>query len=317
MSKPNAVVYAGIDVAKASLQVYFNGRQTEFENSPAGLSRLSDELQKTPGLHVICEATGGYERAMVKTLHQRQIAVSVTNPAQVRASARACGQRAKTDRIDAQMLSEYGQRYHPQPTPPVVEAQEQLSALTQWLRQLIEGQALAKTQSEHHQDPFVRKQHAKLLKHLQSQIKAVEEQIAALLEKNTALQQRVERLDRIQGVGPRTAWMVLAHMPELGQLSGRAAAALAGLAPWTRDSGTLKGLRCIGGGRPEVRVALYMAALTAVRCNSVLRPFYQRLRDRGKAPKVALTAAMRKLLIHMNSEIKKLASTPTNRNGKT
>ena len=163
----------------------------------------------------------------------------------------------------------------------------------------------------------MRKQHAKLLKHLQSQINAVEEQITALLEKNAALQQRVECLDRIQGVGPRTAWMVLAHMPELGQLSGRGAAALAGLAPWTRDSGTLKGLRCIGGGRPEVRVALYMAALTAVRCNSVLRPFYQRLRDRGKAPKVALTAVMRKLLLHMNSELKKLASTTTNRNGKT
>ena len=306
----NGVVYAGVDVAKASLQVYFHGRQTEFENSAQGLSQLCDELQKTPGAQVVCEATGGYERAMVKTLQQRRIAVSVTNPAQVRASARACGQRAKTDRLDAKMLSEYGQRYHPEPTPPLLESQDQLSALTQWLRQLIEGQSLAKTQAEHHEDPFVRKQHGKLLKHLQSQIRAVEKQIAALLEKNAPLQQRVKRLDEIAGVGPRTAWMVLAHMPELGQLSGRRVAALAGLAPWTRESGTMKGVRCIGGGRPEVRVALYMAALSAVRCNPVLRTFYQRLREKGKAPKVALTAAMRKLLVYMNSEIKNLTASP-------
>jgi transposase len=300
------MVYVGIDVAKATLQVHVQGRQAEFKNTPGGLRQLRQVLGKTLGVHVVCEATGGYERALVQALHQGQIPVSVTNPAHVRASAQACGERAKTDRIDARMLTEYGQRYEPAPTPPTTATQEQLVALTQWLQQLIHGQALAKTQAEHHEQPFVRRQHAKLLTHLQSQIAAVETQIKALLAQAAALKARVDRLDQIKGVGPRTAWMVLAHMPELGHLNRQQVAALAGLAPWTRESGTMKGMRCIGGGRPEVRQALYMASLSAVRFNPVLRPLYQHLRAKGKLPKVALTAVMRRLLIFMNHELKPL-----------
>ena len=308
MPTQNAVVYAGVDVAKATLQLHLQGRQSEFSNTPKGLRNLCDELQKTPEVHVICEATGGYERALVRALHQTRIPVSVTNPAQVRAAAQARGQRAKSDSIDAQGLTDYGQRYQPEPTAPTTASQDQLVALTQWLKQLIHGQALAKTQAEHHENPFVRRQHSKLITHLQGQIEAVEKQIQALLEQDTALQQRVDCLDQIKGVGPRTAWMVLAHMPELGQLNRQQVAALAGLAPWTRESGTMRGMRCIGGGRPEVRLALYMAALSAVRSNPVLRVLYERLRAKGKLPKVALTAVMRRLLVYMNHQIKHMAS---------
>lgn len=308
MQTKNAVVYAGVDVAKATLQLHLQGRQSEFCNTPKGLRQLRTQLQKVAGAHIVCEATGGYERALVRVLHQEQIPVSVTNPAQVRAAARAQGQRAKTDRIDAQMLTDYGQRYEPKATPPPSATQDQLVALTQWLKQLIHGQALAKTQAEHHEHPFVRRQHAKLMAHLRSQIGAVEKQIEALVQQDAALQQRVKCLDEIKGVGPRTAWMVLAHLPELGQLNRQQVGALAGLAPWTRESGTMKGMSRIGGGRPEVRLALYMAALSAVRSNPVLRPLYQRLRAKGKLPKVALTAAMRRLLIYMNHEIKDLAA---------
>jgi transposase len=304
-------VYAGIDVAKATLQLHLQGHQTEFGNEAAGLDQLCNKLKSVPLVHVVCEATGGYERALVRALQQAQIPVSVTNPAQVRAAARAQGQRAKTDRIDAALLSDYGQRYQPKPTPVISTNQDKLIALTQWLKQLIHGRVLAKTQSEHHEDPFVCRQHSKLLKHLNTQIEAVEKQIQSLLATDAALQQRVDRLDEIQGVGPRTAWMVLAHMPELGQLNRREVAALAGLAPWTRDSGTLKGIRCIGGGRPEVRLALYMASLSAVRCNPVLRSLYQNLRSKQKPPKVALTAAMRRLLLFMNHQIKTLIDKPT------
>jgi transposase len=308
MPTQNPVVYAGVDVAKATLQVHLQGRQSEFKNTPSGLRQLCQKLQKTPGVHVICEATGGYEQAMVKALHLDRIPVSVTNPARVRAAAQAQGERAKNDCIDARGLTDYGQRYQPEPTPPTSDHQDQLVALTQWLKQLIHGQALAKTQAEHHQDPFVRRQHSKLMGHLQSQIQAVENQIKALVEQEATLQQRVDCLDQIKGVGLRTAWMVLAHMPELGQLNRQEVAALAGLAPWTRESGKMKGIRCIGGGRPEVRLALYMAALSAARSNPVLRPLYQRLRAKGKLPKVALTAVMRRLLIFMNHEIKRLNS---------
>src|ERR1035437_2133826 len=285
MQTQNPVVYAGVDVAKATLQLHLQGQQSEFRNTPKGLLQLVAQLQTVPSVQVVCEATGGYERALVKVLHQGQIPVSVTNPARVRAAAQAQGQRAKTDRIDAQVLTDYGQPYQPKAPPPASATQEQLVALTQWLKQLIHGRALAKTQAEHQQDPFVRRQHAKLMTHLQSQIEAVEKQIEALLEQDAARQQRVTCWDEIQGVGPRTAWMVLAHMPELGRLNSHEVAALAGLAPWARGSGTVKGRRCIGGGRPEVRLALYMTALSAARCNPVLRTLYKRLRAKGKYPR--------------------------------
>jgi transposase len=307
MQTNHHTVYAGIDVAKATLELHLQGHRAEFANQPEGLAQLCKKLQSVPHLQVICEATGGYERALVQALHQAQIPVSVANPAQVRAAAQAKGQRAKTDRIDAALLSDYGQRFQPKLTPANSVSQDKLIALTQWLKQLIQGQALAKTQSEHHQDPFVRRQHTKLLTHLQTQIAAVEKQIKALLATDAALQQRVDRLDEIQGVGPRTAWMVLAHMPELGRLNRQEVAALAGLAPWTRESGTMKGMRCIGGGRPEVRLALYMASLSSVRSNPVLRSVYQHLRSKQKPAKVALTAVMRRLLIYMNYQIKNLA----------
>src|SRR5229473_3278218 len=281
-------VYAGVDVAKASLQLHLQGRQAEFPNQPAGLVQLCRQLQAIPHVHVVCEATGGYERPLVQAMHQAQ------------------GQRAKTDRIDAALLTDYGQRYQPKPAPPTTPSQDQLVALTQWLTQLVQAQALAKTQAEHHQAAFVCGRHAKLMAHFRSQIAAVEKQIRALLAKDAQLQQRVDCLDEIKGVGHRTAWLVLAHMPELGQLNRQEVAALAGLAPWTRESGTMKGMRCIGGGRPEVRLALYMAALCAARCNPVLPPFYQRLRAKEKPAKVALTAVMRRLLVYMNYQIKAL-----------
>ena len=269
---------------------------------------MCKQLKTIPAAQVICEATGGYEQALVQALQKADIPVSVLNPAHVRAAAQAQGQRAKTDRIDAAMLTDYGQRFQPEATPPVSETQRQLVALTLWLKQLIATQATAKTQAEHHEDPFVLKQHEALLDCYQSQIKAVEAKLKTLLAKDQVLAQRVECLDAIQGVGQRTALMVLAHMPELGQMNRQQAAALAGLAPWTRESGTMKGIRCIGGGRPEVRLALYMSALSAVRSNPVLREFYLRLRAKGKLGKVALTAVMRKLLIYMNHQLKSLAT---------
>lgn len=299
-------VYVGVDVAKDTLQVHLRGAQIELKNAPNGRSQLCHKLQTIPGAHVICEATGGYEQALVQSLHQANLTVSVVNPAQVRASAQAKGQRAKTDAIDALMLTDYGQRYQPAPTPPVSEVQAQLAALTQWLKQLIDAQAVAKTQAEHHSNAFVCKQHQGLIEHYQLQIETTEAQLTLLMDMDPVLKQRVETLDAIEGVGRRTALLVLTHMPELGQLNRQQVAALAGLAPWTRDSGTMKGMRCIGGGRPEVRTALYMSSLSVARCNPILREFYQRLVAKGKLKKVALTAVMRKLLIYMNHQLKAL-----------
>jgi len=304
----SAVSYIGVDVAKATLQVFSRGQQREIANTSGDYAKLCKDLKSIAGAHVVCEATGGYERGMVRALHKAEIRVSVVNPARVRASAQADGQMAKTDRIDAVMITAFGRRYNPEPTPEVSKVQAQLCALTQWLKQLIDARAVAKTQGEHHEDAFVKKQHQVLLNHYQSQIEKVEAKLDALMETDQELRQRAQCLESIEGVGMRTALLMLSNMPELGQMSRGQAAALAGLAPWTRESGTMKGMRFIGGGRPQVRLALYMAALTASRCNPILSPFYQKLIQKGKLPKVALTAVMRKLLIHMNQKLKVLAA---------
>jgi transposase len=311
MTKDTAPVYIGVDVAKATLQMHLLGAQLEFANTPEGRAELCEKVARVPGAQLVCEATGGYEQALVAALHQAKTPVSVVNPAQVRAAALAKGQRAKSDPIDARGLTDYGVRYQPQPTPPRSKVQLELAALVQWLKQLVNAQAVARAQAEHHSAPFVARQHGALLEHYQSQIKAVEAKLKYLQEHNRTLQQRVHCLDAIAGVGARTALLLLAFLPELGSLNRREAAALSGLAPWTRESGTMKGKRCIGGGRAEVRVALYMSALSATRCNPILKAFYQSLIGRNKPGKVALTAVMRKLVIHMNNELKKLAAEPT------
>ena len=299
-------VYIGVDVAKSALQVDLRGSHISMSNCSVGCQALIKKLQPIVGAHVICEATGGYEQTLVQALHDAKIAVSVVNPAQVRAAAKAKGQRAKTDPIDSRLLTEYGQLYQPAPTPPPSATQRKLAALIGWLQQLVEAQAIAKNQAEHHCDEFVRKQQAALFKHYESQIKRTEAKLKELLASDAQLKTRAESLDAIKGVGLRTALLVLRHMPELGQLNRQQVAALAGLAPWTRDSGTLKGKRCIGGGRSEVRVALYMSALAAAQHNPVLSVVYQRLIAKGKPGKVALTAVMRKLLVYMNRKIKAL-----------
>jgi transposase len=311
MNTNTVPVYVGVDVAKATLQVHLQGSQIQFDNTPQGRTQFCKKVQTLPAAHVICEATGGYEWPMVQALHKIKTPVSVVNPARVRAAALAQGQRAKNDPIDAQGLTDYGRRYEPKPTPPVSEVQRQLSALTQWLQQLTQARAIAKTQAEHHEDAFVRKQHQMLLDHYQSQMEKVEAKIQKLMEQDQELQRRVRCLDAIEGVGERTAVLVLAHMPELGQLNRPQATALAGLAPWPRDSGTMKGIRCIGGGRPEVRKALYMASLSGIKSNPVLKAFFRHLKAKGKPGKVALTAVMRKLLIHMNHQLKTLAAPPS------
>lgn len=310
MKKNPAHTYVGMDVAKATLQVHLNGHQFEFKNDAQGHAQLCKKLAQLPLPHVICEATGGYERPAVEAFHQTKILVSVVNPAQALAASQAQGKRAKSDPCDAEALTDYGQRFQPEPTAAVSPAEREITELTLWLKQLIDNRAVVKAQAEHLTNAFVVQQHAELFAHYQSQIKTVEQEIKKLVQAQTPFQQRVDCLTEIKGVGFRTALLTLVYLPELGSMNRGGTAALAGLAPWTRDSGKMKGKRCIGGGRAQVRPVLYMAALSASRCNPVLTPFYKGLIKRGKRSKVALTAVMRKLLIYMNSELKKLALKP-------
>jgi transposase len=222
----------------------------------------------------------------------------------VRYFARAQGQRAKTDPIDAAVLSEYGATFQPAATAPASPQQEQLAGLTQRRRQLIQMLAMERNHAEHYTDAFRLRQTRQLRKTLEKQIDQCDAAIATIIAQDTELARKAKRLEAIPGVGPVVAATMLAEMPELGKLTTQTAAALAGVAPYNRDSGGQNGIRRINGGRGAVRCALYMATLSAVRHDRILKEFYLRLRAAGKKPLVAMTACMRKLVILMNRLLK-------------
>ena len=297
-------IYAGLDIAKLNLQLHLAGRIHDLPNTAAGHRRLCKLLARQPWVQVVCEATGGYERDLVTALHAAQVPVSILNPARVRHFARAQGQRAKTDNIDAAVLTAYGQALHPKPTIPRTEQEQQLTELVRRRVQILECLVAQRLQAEHLAVPVLRRQAQSLIRRLERDLKHIEAQLKALRTQATALDTRAQKLEAITGVGTITALGVLAELPELGTLNRQQAAALAGLAPHPRESGQWLGRRNIGGGRAPVRRALYMAALVAARSNRILKTFYQRLRAAGKPAKVALTAVMRKLVVLMNHTLK-------------
>jgi transposase len=297
-------IHAGLDVAKLNLQLHLQGRIHDLPNTAAGHRRLLKLLAAQPGVHVVCEATGGYERDVVAVLHAAKVLVSVLNPARVRHFARAQGQRAKTDDIDAALLTAYGQALHPKPTVPRTESEQQLAELVRRRVQVLEVLVSQRQQVERLTLPALRRQAQSLVRRLERDLKQIEKHLQVLRMQTTPLNDRVQKLEAITGVGTITALGVLAELPELGTLNRRQAAALAGLAPHPRESGQWHGRRSIGGGRAPVRRALYMAALVAARSNRQLKEFYHRLRTAGKPAKVALTAVMRKLIVLMNHTLK-------------
>jgi transposase len=298
------IIYAGLDIAKSNLQLHLAGQFHDLPNTPAGHRRLLKLLRVHPTAHVVCEATGGYEREVVSALHVALIPVSVLNPARVRHFARAQGQRAKTDRIDAAVLTAYGTALQPNATAARSAQAQELTEMVRRRQQLLELLTQQRLQLDHLRLPALQRQAQSLVRRLEADLAKVESLLAQLRKQTSELDQRAKRLETIQGVGQITALHVLAEMPELGSLKRTEAAALAGLAPHPRESGQWQGHRTIGGGRAVVRRALYMAAVSASRCNPVLKPFYTRLRLAGKPAKVALTAVMRKLIVLMNHTLK-------------
>ena len=305
-------IYTGLDIAKLNLQLHLLGRRHDLPNTAAGHRRLVKLLAALPGAHVICEATGGYERDLVAALHDARIPVSVLNPARVRHFARATGQRAKTDPLDAAILTAYGQALQPQPTAPRTPQEHHLSELIRRRVQVLALLVAQRQQAQRLTVPALRRQAQSLVRRLERDLEQIETQLTQLQAQAKALDERVQKLIAITGVGTITALGVLAELPELGTLNRRQAAALAGLAPHPRESGQWHGRRRIGGGRAPVRRALYMAALVAARSNRQLKAFYQRLRAAGKPAKVALTAVMRKLIILMNHTLKNPNFVPQN-----
>lgn len=305
MSQNNpSILYVGLDVAKLTLQLHLAGRFHSLANDPKGHAQLLKLLAAHPTAQIICEATGGYEQAPVRVLQTVDIPVSIIEASRVRHFARAQGQRAKTDPIDAAVLTAYGCAIQPAATPTLSATQQQLAAVAQRRRQLIALRTIELNRAEHYTDPFCVRQTRQLQKSLDKQIEQCDQLITNLIAQDATLAQQAKRLQAIAGVGAVTAATVLAEMPELGKLNPQTAAALAGVAPYNYDSGPRQGTRHISGGRQTVRCALYMATLSAVRYDRILKAFYQRLRAAGKKPLVALTACMRKLVVLMNHLLK-------------
>ena len=302
-------IHVGLDVAKLTLQVDLAGRQLALPHTAAGHRSLLTQLRRLQArtgwpAHVVCEGTGGYERAVVAALQEAEVAASVHNAARVRAFARAQGRLAKTDTLDATVLSDFGAAMQPAADVPPTESEAALAALVIRRDQLKEMVALEARREEHHLHPGVKKEAALLQKQLAAHLEKIATQINDLLAAAAEIKARVERLTEVAGVGVVSAYSLLAYLPELGQLSRGAIAALAGVAPMNADSGPIRGQRHIRGGRAPARKALYMAALCSTLHNPVIKTYYKSLRAKGKPAKVALTAVMRKLLLHLNSCLK-------------
>ncbi|MGH9668480.1 MAG: IS110 family transposase [Terriglobales bacterium] len=308
LKEKTPTVYAGLDLSKATLQLHLQNVHYVLDNDTKGYAALLKKIGAVGGVQIVCEATGGYEKGIVAALHAATQPVSVLNPALVRHFALAQGQRAKNDPIDSAVLTDYGYALHPEPTPPTEPARDALRALVQWRDHLKEQLARTRQVAEHGLAPYVARQHKKLVAHLEKQMDEVAKELVQALERTPQIQAQVRQMEQLDGVGLITAVSVLSHLPELGTLNRQEAAALAGLAPWVRQSGPWEGQRHIGGGRAPVRKALSMAAVALARMKqSTLGKFYAHLRAAGKPAKVALTAVMRKLLLQLNRVLKELA----------
>ena len=297
-----AAVVVGIDVSKARLDVACSDRADAWseDNTAAGVGALVPRLQALRPTLVVLEATGGYERAAVAALAAAGLPVVVANPRQIRAFARAVGQLAKTDQLDAAMLARFGAQVRPSPRAlPDAQAQA-LDALLTRRRQLIEMLTAEKNRLAA-AVPAVRRGITQHIRWLERQLDDVDGELGALIEASPLWRAQDDLLQSVPGVGPVLSRTLLGELPELGRLTHKQIAALVGVAPMARDSGTWRGRRGVTGGRAPVRTALYMAAVTAAHHNPTIRVFYRRLRAAGKPAKVALTACMRKLLTILNA----------------
>lgn len=299
---PTAPAFVGIDVAKAELVIAVrpSGDRWPVANDEAGIQTLLKRLRQHDPALVVLEATGGYERAVVAALAAARLPLVVANPRQVRDFARATGQLAKTDRIDADTLALFAERVRPEPRALPDEAAQALDALLTRRRQVLE-MLIAERNRLEHALPAVRRGITQHIRWLERQLHDVDRDLDDSIQGSPIWRAKENLLRSAPGVGPVLSRTLIGELPELGTLPRKQIAALVGVAPLARDSGTLKGKRLVWGGRAPVRAALYMAALVGTRCNPVIRTFYCRLLAAGKPKKVALTACMRKLLTILNA----------------
>jgi transposase len=297
--------FIGIDVSKAQLDIAVrpSAEREVISNDEAGIKTLVERMGELRPVLIVLEASGGLERKVTRALASAELPVVVVNPRQVRDFAKATGRLAKTDRIDAAVLALFGEAVRPALRRLPDEVLLELRALIARRRQITE-MIVAERNRLSGASKAVRKRIDAHIGWLEAEIDRADKDLDQSIGQSPIWQENQDLLKSVPGVGPVISRTLLAELPELGQLNRKQIAALVGVAPLNRDSGTLKGRRTIWGGRAAVRAALYMAALVASRRNSVIQAFYKRLRHAGKAPKVALVACMRKLLTILNAMIK-------------
>jgi transposase len=301
-----APTFVGIDVAKHRLDVHTrpSGEHFTVGHDEEGVAALVERLVALAPALVVLEATGGLEVRPAAALAAAGLPVAIVNPRRVRAFARATGRLAKTDRLDAEAIARFAEAVRPPARPLPDEATRHLGALVARRRQLLE-MLVAERNRRHAADPSLHEGIDAHLRWLGEALATIERDLDTAVRESTAWRAREKLLRSVPGVGPVSARTLLAELPELGSLTRRQAAALVGVAPFSRDSGTMRGQRTVQGGRAALRACLYMAAVAAARgSNPTIAGFYERLRRAGKPAKLALTACMRKLVVTLNAMLR-------------
>lgn len=298
--------HIGIDVAKDELVIFFDGDQSSISvaNEQSAITKLADRWQNFSNLkRIVVEASGGYETLVVSLLANSGLPVSLVNPKRVRDFAKGLGLLAKTDRLDAALLSLFGEltipRLYQLPSPE----QKQLAQLVSRRQQLVQIKAMEQTRKKQ-AAASIKASIERHLLWLETEIQAIDIDLEQQIKTHPSFAELDECLQTVPGIGPTTSAVLIAELPELGNLSAKEVTALVGLAPFAADSGRHRGQRHIIGGRRQVRKSLYMATIAAIRCNSSINQFYHRLKERGKPTKVAIIAASRKLLCFLNAMVR-------------
>jgi transposase len=299
-------VSVGIDVSKSRLDIAIHETAESWccSNDASGAAALVPKLRQLKATRIVLEATGGFETLVTAMLSAAGLPVIVVNPRQVRDFAKATGQLAKTDRLDARVLAHFAAVIEPPLRPTQSDQAQHLEALLARRRQIVEMLVAEKNRLANHRDHAVVKDLKTHIAWLERRLKASNDELQRVLKATPAWRERDDLLRSTPGVGPVLSLTLLAQLPELGQLNRREIAKLVGVAPFNWDSGKWRGSRHIWGGRAAVRAPLFMATLCALRINPTIKSFHQRLIKAGKAPKVAITACMRKLLTILNLMIK-------------
>lgn len=297
--------YVGIDVSKDKLDVAIWGEKKclEVANSKRGVAKLVKQMLALAPTLIVVEATGGYEEAVVLGLFEAGLPVALVSPQRVRQYAKAKGLLAKTDQIDARVLADFGKKLQPRLFVGKSEERRRLSALMGRRKQLNE-MLQAEKNRRRTQDLSLQQSLKRTIRYLKTELETIDQEIEQFLREHQDLEEQEKLLRTAKSIGRVTAATLLADLPELGQLDRKEIAALVGVAPMNRDSGRKRGQRKTQGGRPEVRSALYMSALTGIRYNPILKAQYEHLVKRGKEKKVAITACMRKMLTILNAMLR-------------